>query len=212
MECLLLRSLHLPPPSTPPMEAAVPSTCSPQLLRALHVAPCHQALPKSFPIELVELVANSGLLCVATESCSCGASIVILVFVFQGQFVKESATQGLTCSWLCPVISGLTSFLVFPNYLHRWETQQRKIAFCKKGRRSCFALAPGLADGKSLPKVLPKGRCSGMAFPISDQLTGSRPSSPSLMYQTTLCTSWGRYLHASFLCRLQHAIRGTVPM
>lgn len=93
-------------------------------------------------------------------------------------------------------------FCFFPNYHNRWETQPRKTSFCKKGKRSCFALAPGLADGKSFLKLLPKGCCSGMAFPLSDQLTGSRASSPSWMYQSTLCTSRGRYLHAAFLCRL----------
>lgn len=64
--CLLLWSLHWPPPSTPPVEAAVPSIYF-QLLRALHVASYHpsSARIKLFPVEVAKCFWNSQ----ATDKC-----------------------------------------------------------------------------------------------------------------------------------------------
>lgn len=136
MGCVLLWSLHLPPPSAPRVEAAVPSTRYFRFLRALHVAPCHRSSARIHlsPIETVASKANANLLNSATETQRRNASVLSCPR-------NESATDGLMCSWWYFRTIALTS-LLFPV-----------TTICGKCNKEQHCL--GKASGAALPWLSP---------------------------------------------------------
>lgn len=87
-------------------------------------------------------------------------------FLSEGQFCQGE--RHLRSNVLLLVLFHHWFDLFSRNYLNLSEMQQNIIYIYYIYKRSHFALAPCLADGRCFLKLL-KGRYYGMAFPISDQ-------------------------------------------